>query len=407
VWFATAIANRPLGDVFRAFDINQFPRVLVPMLVVFVLWLAYRWFPEIARKSRYLIFFSISITSLLGFTKTLTGAYVASSQSFTFGLAFYSAAIAYYLGVSNRKPTLSWAFAANPLFLTTGPVAVQIYSIKHWGADRRRQYFSPWLILGLFYFWAISVPLGQFSTLLQKTDVVSSLTYAIILELFVYFNFAGLSFIAYALAGYFGYKIPLNFKQPFSARNLLEYWKGWHLSLSTVLKELFYTPMRRRFGSFAAIIVVYMSSAMWHGVSLNFLIWGLFHGIAYFGSLSLLKSKRQTRTLNLFLLFVGIVLGRLLFGESNSSRLLEKLTFQFKDFEVINSLLAVPIESKVALIIALLIVAVEFLGAKAANISQRNYKFFRIPKVQILLILATVLLISSGLGQVFAVYGQR
>jgi D-alanyl-lipoteichoic acid acyltransferase DltB (MBOAT superfamily) len=263
------------------------------------------------------------------------------------------------------------------------------------------------LILGLFYFWAISVPLGQFSTLLQRTDALSSITYAVILEMFVYFNFAGLSFIAYALAGFFGFRIPLNFKQPFSSRNLLEYWKGWHLSLSAVLKELFYTPTRRRFGSFAAIMVVYMSSALWHGVSLNFLIWGLFHGLAYFGSLRLLKTKRKTGPLNLALLIVGVVLGRLLFGDSNSARLIEKLQFNFTDFEFMHIMSTVPIESKVALVIAAVIVCVEFFGIRSLLVAQRNYKFLRLPNVQIFLILITFVLFTTGLGEVFAVYGQR
>ena len=89
-------------------------------------------------------------------------------------------------------------------------------------------------------FQVVANPLTEFFFLIEKTDAVSSIFFAGIFELFVYMNFCGLSLLIYGIFGLIGYKIPLNFKQPFSSNNIIEFWRGWHTSLSEVLKELFY-----------------------------------------------------------------------------------------------------------------------------------------------------------------------
>ena len=135
----------------------------------------------------------------------------------------------------------------------------------------------PYIILGLFLFQTIGTPLSLVLGLIEYTDSISSIVFAIIFELFIYANFCGLSLIVYGMSGIIGYKIPLNFRQPFSSNNIIEFWRGWHLSLSLVLKNLFYSPIRKLFGTSAAVIAVFFASSLWHGVTINFLIWGLLH----------------------------------------------------------------------------------------------------------------------------------
>ena len=89
----------------------------------------------------------------------------------------------------------------------------------------------------------------------------------------------------------FGLGIPLNFRQPFSSRNLIEFWRGWHVTLSSVLKNLFYNPVRTKSNGSIALFVVFLSSAMWHGVTVNFIFWGTFHATCFIITKLLLNNK--------------------------------------------------------------------------------------------------------------------
>lgn len=259
--------------------------------------------------------------------------------------------------------------------------------------------------MGLFLHQTIATPLTQTFFLLKETDVASSLTFAFLFELFVYANFCGLSLLIYGILGIMGVRIPLNFKQPFSATNIVDFWKGWHTSLSLVLKTLFYTPLRKKWGSSIAIFGVYISSALWHGVTFNFLVWGTFHAAVFLISVALLK--RKTPVIPLILMFFGSVVGRMIFADSDASRLIEKFKFKFTDFSVFTRLLETQDEVKIAIIFVILFVASEFIFQKTKYFKNRNYKFFRLPIVQLVLLFITVALLSKEMGTNYAVYGQR
>ena len=296
---------------------------------------------------------------------------------------------------------------SNPLLLFTGPIALFVKRINHKSLTNRVLYFLPFLTVGLFYFQIIGAPLSAYLYLINATDLVLSLTFAIIFELFVYANFCGLSLIVYALSGIFGFRVPLNFRQPFSALNLVDFWKGWHISLSSVLKELFYTPARKAIGSFGALFLVYLSSAMWHGVTLNFMLWGLLHATLFYLTVKVLKSKIYLKSLmTLPLMILGIVLGRLIFADSNASRLLVKLQFEYDGLSSILQVLSVPTASKIALLLGLGFVMMEFILRNNKLVKKRNYKHLRTPLAQFFLLGALVML-AMNVGGDYAIYGQR
>ena len=150
-----------------------------------------------------------------------------------------------YLISQDRFGYKSVLFVSNPLLLSTGPIALFFRNISHKSLRKRIEYFFPFIIVGTFIFQIVGIPLTEFFFLIESTDVVSSIIFAAIFEIFVYANFCGLSLLLFGLFGLFGYRIPLNFNQPFSSRNIIEFWRGWHTSLSKVLKVLFYKPLRK------------------------------------------------------------------------------------------------------------------------------------------------------------------
>src|SRR5262249_33544614 len=196
--------------------------------------------------------------------------------------------------------------------------------------------------------------------------------YAVIFELFVYANFCGLSLLIYGVFGIMGAKVPLNFKQPFSSTNIVEYWRGWHTSLSIVLKSLFYAPTKRRLGTFPAIFLVYLASAMWHGVTANFILWGLFHASVFI--LTLVFLRKAAFFIPFILMVIGVVIGRALFVDANFSRLLEKLSFKYDGFLVLTKLAALPNTSKLAILLGFLFIIAEMVFQRCKYFSRRNYK---------------------------------
>ena len=352
----------------------------------------------------YLLFFSISITSALGLTEALTGSHSSGTNPYLYGLSFYTASIAFYLASQVKLKVNEALKFTNPLLLLTGPIALFVKRAGQKTLRNRMNYYLPFILIGLFFFQIIASPLAQFFSLIEKTDLVSVLLFATIFEIFVYANFCGLSLIIYGMFGMFGYKIPLNFKQPFSSSNVVDFWKGWHASLSTVLKILFYTPLRKKSTQFVALSGVFIASALWHGVTLNFLIWGSFHAIAFWISLVLLRNN--IKVLPMVILILGVIIGRLIFADSNTDRLLEKLMFSYDGVGAFSFLLNVPNNSKAALALGIGLILIEFFFRKNRYVRKRNYKHLRSPIVLALLLLIGTFLITLTGGE-YAVYGQR
>jgi D-alanyl-lipoteichoic acid acyltransferase DltB (MBOAT superfamily) len=358
-----------------------------------------------ARNSiTYLLFFSITITSYWGITQTLSGSYTGQSNYFFYGFSFYTASLA-YLFKTKSKLILSDSFKiSNPILLMTGPIAIFIKPEKNTSLKRRINYYLPFVLVGIFFFQIIAAPLTHLFFLLSSTDIISTLCFAIIFEIFVYTNFCGLSLIIYGIFGLLGYRVPLNFKQPFSSSNIIEFWRGWHLSLSMVLKLLFYSPVRKNFPSYIAIFFVFMASGLWHGISFNYIIWALFHSFIFLTSLYCLK--RKIRIIPFFLLFLGIIMGRLIAAESDTDRLLEKFLFIYSDFTAVSSIIATGTSVKISLILGLSVIFIEKFFQKHKLVAKRNYKFLRTPLALVFIIIITTALIHSEVMQ-YAVYGQR
>jgi alginate O-acetyltransferase complex protein AlgI len=147
-----------------------------------------------------------------------------------------------------------------------------------------------------------------------------------------------------------------------------------------------------------------MASALWHGVTLNFLIWGCLHAFVFGASVYALK--RGSKFFPLIILPVSIVLGRLIFADTDTDRLFEKLRFSFSGFEVFTLIISARNTTKVSLALGLILLLIEFLFQNHRLVSKRNYKFLRTPLALVTICLVFILFVSTG-GVDFAVYGQR
>ena len=132
-------------------------------------------------------------------------------------------------------------------------------------------------------------------------------------------------------------------------------------------------------------------------------MWGLFHASFFWLSIKLLKENNSL--LPILLMPFIIILGRLIFAESDTERLFEKLTFSFSGFDVFNELLSVPRLSFISLLFGTALIAIEFFFKNTKIMKKRNYKFLRTPLSILLISLAGVLL-ASNLGEEYLYTGN-
>lgn len=365
--------------------------------------------PLAIRAFAYVIFFSVAALTATGFMSVMNGLAVSSPNPFLYGYSFYSASLAYLVLMEGRSASFVRTFdIASPLMLATGPLVISVASMRHWSLRGRLNYFFPFFLVGVFFFIVLGLGLGPALAIKEQLNLVSGLVFGFVFELFIYVNFAGLSLIVYAVAGIIGMRVPLNFKQPFSASNILDFWKGWHLSLSSLLKELFYKPVRTRWGTYAAVMVTYLASASWHGMTLNFAIWGFLHGAVFVASIALLKRKHTIWALIIFP--PTVVIARMIFGTPSFDSLVAIVNHLPTLAEAKVAALTVadwPTETLIALALSVTLVVVEYAFRRAPLLIGRNYKFLRVRIMQIVLMAAIIMFTSGRIGDVIAAYGQR
>src|ERR1700726_290752 len=99
----------------------------------------------------------------------------------------------------------------------------------------------------------------------------------------IYFDFSGYSDMAIGLALLFGIRLPVNFRSPYQALSIVEFWRRWHITLSRFLRDYLYIPLGgNRFGKqrrYINLMVTMLLGGLWHGAGWNFLIWGGLHGV--------------------------------------------------------------------------------------------------------------------------------
>ena len=100
----------------------------------------------------------------------------------------------------------------------------------------------------------------------------------------LYFDFSGYCDIAAGAARLLGLRLPVNFDSPYRALSVGEFWKRWHITLTTFLRECVYFPLggSRKGGgrTYCNILIIYLISGFWHGAGWTFLVWGALHGLA-------------------------------------------------------------------------------------------------------------------------------
>ena len=245
--------------------------------------------------NKYLLLFSVFIFVLFLFVfkfKNLTNAIIP------LGLSFYTFKIISYLcDIYSKKISAEYSllyFFDYVMFfpcIMAGPINRTDYFIKELKSKHEFDYGD--ISTGFFL-----LAYGLFEKLVFcdfVTSVVSrcldnnelfglNVLLGIILYSFeIYLDFDAYSNIALGTSRMLGFKFDKNFNVPYLATSFKDFWNRWHISLSSWLKDYIYIPLggnkKGNKRKYINILVVFMVSGMWHGLALNYLIWGLGHGI--------------------------------------------------------------------------------------------------------------------------------
>lgn len=142
------------------------------------------------------------------------------------------------------------------------------------------------LLLGIFEKVVFSDYLAIIANNILNNSHISGYTaiFGVVLYSFViYLDFDSYSNIAIGTARLFGIHMPKNFNSPYLGHNLKDFWSRWHISLSTFLKDYIYIPLggnkKGIVVKYFNILTVFVVSGIWHGATINFVIWGVLHGL--------------------------------------------------------------------------------------------------------------------------------
>lgn len=121
-----------------------------------------------------------------------------------------------------------------------------------------------------------------FSLPTVSLDALLAWTGAISYTLQIYFDFCGYSFMAIGIGIVVGFRLPRNFRYPYASQSVTEFWRRWHISLSTWFRDYLYIPMGgNRLGTIRTLLnllLVFFLCGLWHGAAYTFVFWGMFHG---------------------------------------------------------------------------------------------------------------------------------
>lgn len=152
-------------------------------------------------------------------------------------------------------------------------------------------------------------------------------SFAYTFELF--FDFAGYTSMAIGTAMMFGYYLNENFKHPYRALSVRDFWRRWHISLSTWFRDYVYIPLGGNRVSLLKhignILIVWLLTGIWHGNSFNFVIWGLYYGILILFEVYLPQRFHLPKHLARLLTFLIVNFGWVIFARSDLSEMNHQL----------------------------------------------------------------------------------
>lgn len=219
-------------------------------------------------------------------------------------------------------------------------------------------------VIGLSKKVLIANVMGEFVELCVEQTVLASWLRPIAYTLQIYFDFSGYSDMAIGLGLMFGFRFLENFNYPFIASSITDFWRRWHMSLSSWFRDYVYIPLGgnrvNKLKFIRNIFVVWFLTGFWHGASWNFIIWGLYFGVLLLIEKFFLKKYiDKTKVFKYVYTILIVIISFLIFNSTTVSDIVNEL----KNMFLINNIPLVGIESLYYLRSYLLIFVIAIVGS--------------------------------------------
>lgn len=262
-------------------------------------------------------------------------------------------------------------------------------------------------VIGLSKKVLLANVLGEFAQDLIEVNLASAWLKPVLFTLQIYFDFSGYSDMAIGLGKMFGFTFLENFNYPLIASSITDFWRRWHISLSSWFRDYIYIPLGGNRVSkikwIRNIFVVWFLTGFWHGASWNFIIWGLYFGVLLvIEKLFIGKYIAKTKVLKYIYSLVIIIISFLIFNSNTTTDILTgiKNMFLLNNIPLITDQTSYYLKSNLVLLIVAIIAATPLLKYLVSKI--KNTKFKVIIDVLepityiVLLTLSTAFLIDSS-----------
>lgn len=200
-----------------------------------------------------------------------------------------------------------------------------------------------------------------YSTNQSEVNILTAWVGAIGYTMQIYFDFSGYSDMAIGLGKMFGFEFKENFNYPYISTSVKEFWRRWHISLSTWFKEYLYIPLggnRKGKGRTCLNkIIVFFCTGLWHGANWTFVIWGLYHGIFLLIESYIPKIKIPKFIKHFYLLLV-VTIGFVIFRADDISQGIFMIEKMFTGFEFSSTSMSLFVGQMTPLFITTLLVAI-------------------------------------------------
>jgi D-alanyl-lipoteichoic acid acyltransferase DltB (MBOAT superfamily) len=256
-----------------------------------------------------------------------------------------------------------------------------------------------WIILGLFFKRCLADNLALTPLVHSGTNPFLVWLDTMMFGFRIYFDFCGYSLMALGVAQCLGIRLTLNFRSPYGSSNIADFWRRWHVTLSTWFRDYIYLPLggsRTRFWT-ANILIVFAISGIWHGAGWNFLIWGGMHG--FFLLVYRLPMKvNLPRAVGFLLTHFCVFLAWLCFYETDTQELFRKLGLLLNpasyDGLAVRSFIAACLSPKGLDVFAILGIVVCVISLEMWSLRKQGepYRFLRTRGAAAILIFLTVIL---------------
>lgn len=261
------------------------------------------------------------------------------------GISFFTfQIIAYMIDVYNKKhkpaKKLLDFMTYVSLFpqLIAGPI-VRYSTVEKELSKRKTTYktFSEGVkrfVIGLSKKVLLANVLGEFATFLVAESVLAAWLKPILFTLQIYFDFSGYSDMAIGLGLMFGFHFLENFNYPLIANSITDFWRRWHISLSSWFRDYVYIPLGGNRVSklkwIRNIFIVWFLTGFWHGASWNFILWGLYFGILLvIEKIFLSKLLEKTRIIKYLYTIVIVIISFLIFSTNTIPEIITSLKNMF------------------------------------------------------------------------------